>query len=66
MSAAEFSKYKTISCKHYEQGGTCTKGDKCLFAHGEGELRQPHDPLPQSYFKGAGSYQQRRMTGQTF
>ena len=31
--------YKTILCTHFEKG-TCTRGDKCHFAHGVEELRK--------------------------
>lgn len=40
------NKYKTVICKHFEQSGQCYLGDKCHFAHGSEELRNPSDPLP--------------------
>lgn len=51
------NKYKTIICKHFEQsksmnsllilqeGGQCYLGDKCHFAHGSEELRNPSDVI---------------------
>ncbi|KAL3083337.1 hypothetical protein niasHS_011139 [Heterodera schachtii] len=32
-------KYKTILCKSFTINGYCAYGAQCLFAHGEGELR---------------------------
>ena len=34
-------KFKTVLCKHYGQSGTCSYGDKCQFAHGFQELKNP-------------------------
>jgi len=39
-------KYKTQLCRHFQQQGTCTQGDSCLFAHGQHELRSITDPVP--------------------
>ncbi|XP_015921719.1 mRNA decay activator protein ZFP36L1 isoform X2 [Parasteatoda tepidariorum] len=33
------SRYKTELCRPFEENGTCKYGDKCQFAHGQGELR---------------------------
>lgn len=33
--------YKTSICRHYEFGN-CSIGDKCQFAHGDKELRNPN------------------------
>ena len=38
-------KYKTTLCRHWQTTGACTIGVKCVFAHGEGELRNPNDPI---------------------
>lgn len=35
------TKYKTVKCRHFEQSGSCSLGDKCSFAHGDQELRAP-------------------------
>lgn len=32
--------YKTKLCKHYLEKGTCPFGNKCLYAHGNAELRK--------------------------
>eukprot|EP00825_Cyclidium_porcatum_P048580 TRINITY_DN8197_c0_g1_i1.p2 TRINITY_DN8197_c0_g1~~TRINITY_DN8197_c0_g1_i1.p2 ORF type:complete len:257 (-),score=27.16 TRINITY_DN8197_c0_g1_i1:174-944(-) len=40
-------RYKTTLCRHF-QNGNCTLGDKCYFAHGQQELRNANDPLPQN------------------
>ncbi len=34
-------KFKTVLCKHFGQSGTCSYGDKCQFAHGFQELKNP-------------------------
>lgn len=39
------NKYKTTLCRHWQTTGACTIGIKCVFAHGEGELRNPNDPI---------------------
>eukprot|EP00249_Psilotum_nudum_P018811 c26970_g2_i5 orf=297-1301(+) len=33
--------FKTKVCENYAKGTTCTFGDRCHFAHGASELRQP-------------------------
>ncbi|RZF47785.1 hypothetical protein LSTR_LSTR006049 [Laodelphax striatellus] len=33
------SRYKTELCRPYEENGFCKYGDKCQFAHGEGDMR---------------------------
>ena len=32
-------RYKTNLCRDFEQAGACPKGDQCVFAHGQAELR---------------------------
>ena len=46
--------YKTALCKQFSATGACEYRGKCLFAHGEGELR----PLPQG---GAASPSRPRL-----
>lgn len=36
---ANSSRYKTELCRPYEENGFCKYGEKCQFAHGQGELR---------------------------
>ena len=38
-------KYKTTLCRHWQQTGACTIGVRCVFAHGQAELRNPNDPI---------------------
>lgn len=38
-------KYKTILCRHWQTTGACTIGVRCVFAHGQAELRNPNDPI---------------------
>lgn len=33
------SNFKTQLCTHYQKDGCCKFGERCMFAHGEGELR---------------------------
>jgi hypothetical protein len=46
-------KYKTQLCKHYLENESCPLHQFCQFAHGNAELRQPSDPLPQNFGKTA-------------
>lgn len=41
------SRYKTELCRQYEELGICEYGDRCLFAHGDFELK----PLPHRHPK---------------
>ena len=34
-----YGNYKTVLCEEFKADGTCSRGDSCSFAHGEGELR---------------------------
>ncbi|CAD5219469.1 unnamed protein product [Bursaphelenchus xylophilus] len=36
-----YRNYKTTMCNSFEKDGTCPRGEKCAFAHGENELRSP-------------------------
>lgn len=38
-------KYKTTLCRHWQTTGACTIGVRCVFAHGQAELRNPNDPI---------------------
>ena len=38
-------KYKTTLCRHWQTSGSCSIGVRCVFAHGQGELRNPNDPI---------------------
>lgn len=38
-------KYKTTLCRHWQLTGACTIGVRCVFAHGQGQLRNPNDPI---------------------
>lgn len=40
------AKYKTVLCKHYNSAKGCSFGDKCQFAHGQGELRNQGGAQP--------------------
>eukprot|EP00933_Yihiella_yeosuensis_P074593 TRINITY_DN8355_c0_g1_i5.p1 TRINITY_DN8355_c0_g1~~TRINITY_DN8355_c0_g1_i5.p1 ORF type:complete len:368 (+),score=77.73 TRINITY_DN8355_c0_g1_i5:76-1179(+) len=42
---------KTVLCKYWDQG-TCTKGDSCTFAHGDGDLRGTYGKGGKSSGKG--------------
>lgn len=33
--------YKTVKCRHFDFHGQCRYGDKCSYAHGDHELRNP-------------------------
>ena len=46
-------KYKTQICTHYMEEGQCSLHQYCQFAHGPEELRQPSDPLPDTFGKMA-------------
>ena len=35
--------YKTTLCKHFMKRGKCRTGGKCIFAHGDDELRLRHE-----------------------
>ena len=39
--------YRTQLCATFMASGQCRYGEDCKFAHGEEQLRQRHDPLPQ-------------------
>ncbi|XP_078581536.1 uncharacterized protein LOC144864969 isoform X2 [Branchiostoma floridae x Branchiostoma japonicum] len=47
-------KYKTEMCSNFRSSGTCRFGDKCLYAHGERELRRTPKltPCPAMQQKG--------------
>ena len=37
--------YKIALCKNWEKDKTCKYGNKCIFAHGEAELRKKEDNI---------------------
>jgi len=37
----ELFNFKTTMCNNFSNTGTCIRGDRCSFAHGEGELMEP-------------------------
>lgn len=51
------SKYKTAICRHYANNGHCEMADKCNFAHGDNELKEPQ---PGSSMQPPGGYQSHR------
>jgi hypothetical protein len=45
ISLGDKTKYKTELCKNFDETGICEFGSRCIFAHGEQELRQvPQNP----------------------
>lgn len=40
-------RYKTVKCKNIEQQGFCKYGDKCLYAHGDVEIREGTEMMGQ-------------------
>lgn len=38
-------KYKTTLCRHWQTSQSCSIGVRCVFAHGEVELRNANDPI---------------------
>ena len=38
-------KYKTTLCRHWQTTNACSIGVRCVFAHGQAELRNPNDPI---------------------
>ena len=38
-------KYKTTLCRHWLTTNACQIGVRCVFAHGQAELRNPNDPI---------------------
>lgn len=38
-------KYKTTLCRHWLTTNACSIGVRCVFAHGQAELRNPNDPI---------------------
>lgn len=46
-----YCNYKTVKCNLFEEG-QCRFGQNCTFAHGEAELRNPHDPMEKMKVQG--------------
>ena len=44
-------RYKTELCSNFVDKGICKYGKRCLFAHGEGELRDCVGTMDSTYFK---------------
>lgn len=42
------TKFKTSMCRNFQLHCKCHMADKCHFAHGRDELRQIHEPIPES------------------
>jgi hypothetical protein len=48
-----YNNYKTVRCRLFDNGkeiidiseGFCRFGEKCTYAHGDEELRNPHDAI---------------------
>ena len=40
-------RFKTQKCRHFENKGFCQWNENCQYAHGDGELRDINDPLPE-------------------
>lgn len=50
-------KYKTALCRNFMQQGDCSYGQKCRYAHGEQEVRQPGLSMNQQQgFSGNGGF----------
>jgi hypothetical protein len=49
QAQAQWLKYKTSLCRHYEQTKTCSLGKMCSFAHGIAEKRNINDPMPADF-----------------
>ena len=55
-----YCNYKTIKCKNLLEHGYCKYGPNCKYAHGEKELRNPHDPIE------SGIQQQNHMANMAY
>jgi hypothetical protein len=49
------NKFKTKLCKHFSNKGYCPLKDFCQFAHGNTELRNAADPLPENIGDALGA-----------
>jgi len=45
MMNIPYSNYKTQTCKNFETEGKCKFGEKCSYAHGPAELRNPYENM---------------------
>ena len=39
-------RFKTQKCRHFENKGYCQWNENCQYAHGDAELRDINDPIP--------------------
>ena len=44
-------RYKTELCSNFVDKGICKYGKRCLFAHGEAELRDGDGAIDSTYYK---------------
>ena len=40
-------RFKTQKCRHFENKGYCQYNEHCQYAHGDAELRDINDPIPE-------------------
>lgn len=52
-SAIDVNKYKTKVCRNWQQGTPCPYGDRCVFAHGDVDMRRLTDHNPYTELFGA-------------
>ncbi|CDW71209.1 zinc finger [Stylonychia lemnae] len=45
MMNIPYNNFKTQTCKNYEKEGKCKFGDKCSYAHGNTDLRNPYENI---------------------
>lgn len=45
MMNIPYNNFKTQTCKNFEKEGKCKFGEKCSYAHGRVDLRNPYDNI---------------------
>jgi hypothetical protein len=45
MMNIPYNNYKTQTCKNFEKEGKCKFAEKCSYAHGGTDLRNPYDNI---------------------
>lgn len=45
MMNIPYNNFKTQTCKNFEKEGKCKFGEKCSYAHGKVDLRNPYDNI---------------------